>query len=132
MKKRQIRIPKVIPRILKGFLILFELNIPKNTTIIAEVERITNPIHPEELNIKVLSINETNKTINPEGIPEMSVERKTGISEKSSLRKGNIGSIDKRPKNPNISDNTMNTELYAMERVFCCFIFLCPPSYTKY
>ena len=98
----------------------------------AEVDLIIKPIHPEELNINVRSINETNNAINPEGIPEIRVERKIGTSEKSNLRKGNTGIIDNRPKNPKINDITINTELYAIDKVFCCFIFSRSPTYTKY
>lgn len=98
----------------------------------ADVNLITKPIQPEELNINVRSNKDTSKTINPDGKPAIKVAAKIGVSEISSFKKGNTGKIDNRPKNPKINDITINTELYAIDRVFCCFIFLCPLTYTKY
>ena len=92
----------------------------------------TKLIHPTELNIIERINDETIKTIAPEENPNKSVVKNTGISEKSSFKKGTIANIDMRPKKPKISEITINIALYVIVRTLFIFIIICYLTYTKY
>lgn len=110
--------------------ISLDLLIKNNINII--VSFTTKLIHPTELNIIERINDETIKTIAPEENPNKSVVKNTGISEKSSFKKGTIANIDMRPKKPKISEITINIALYVIVRILFVFIIICYLTYTKY
>ena len=68
-------------------MILFlSLAIPKEHIIIRVAERISKPIQPDELKSNARITEAVIRTVIPEEIPEISVARKIGISEKSAFK----------------------------------------------
>ena len=64
--------------------LFFEM--PKAHIIMSVAERIISPIQPDELKSNARIIETVRRTVIPEEIPEISVARKIGISEKSAFK----------------------------------------------